>query len=147
MNAQGQRVRKDTKGATRVPYNYTARQRVDPRTQAEEVILPDRAGSDKLASEYIGERQHIHQVLGVEEDRPGDYDHKATVAGGIPPCEAALAQQARLALLDWQFGLRCGRDDHQCRECRGIPCRNSTEWLHGDMEFTKQPETIRSSNR
>lgn len=81
-----------------------------------------------LADEYLSERQQITQALGIQEDTPGDYDHKATIAGGIPPYEAALARQEWLAGIDWRYGLRCGKDGHQCRACKGIPCHDSTAW-------------------
>jgi hypothetical protein len=78
--------------------------------------------------EYLAEREAIGRALGIQEDAPGDYDHKATVAGGVPPLQAILARQEWLASLDWRYGLRCGFTGQQCRHCKGAPCQGSTEW-------------------
>lgn len=60
------------------------------------------------------------------------YETKATVPGGIPPYQRALAQQVWLATLDWRYGLRCGKTGQQCRVCKGIPCHDSAPWIHPD---------------
>ena len=73
-------------------------------------------------------RAEAIQALGVAEDEPGSYDHKAALPGAAPPLQAALDRQAWLSGIDWRYGLRCGLDGHQCRVCRGIPCRGSGGW-------------------
>lgn len=68
------------------------------------------------------------------------YDHKATIAGQQPPYERVLQEQAWLATIDWRagYGLRCGKTGHQCRVCRGLPCRDSTEWSRAKNETKEQ---------
>lgn len=94
--------------------------------------LIERAALNAQVEEYMAEKQKIIQALGVQEDQPGDYDHKATVAGAIPPLEEVQARQEWLSTIDWRYGLRCGLGGRQCRACgpHGTPCRNSTAWEH-----------------
>lgn len=75
---------------------------------------------------YLAECREIHKTLGIVEDKPGDYDHKATISGAIPPIEAVEAYKAWLSMVNWRYGVRCGIHAHQCRTCDGGPCSGST---------------------
>ena len=50
-----------------------------------------------VAEGFTTERLAIARALGIEEDKPGDYDHKASVAGGVPPLQVAIARHERMA--------------------------------------------------
>lgn len=88
----------------------------------------DKQAINASVAEYMALQDLSRTALGIVEDLPGDYDHKATIAGGTPPLVAVQALQAWLATVDWQSGLRCGQDGHQCRVCKGIPCQGSVSW-------------------
>lgn len=54
----------------------------------------------------------------------------AVVRGATSVKQEIEQLQAWLATVDWSQGLRCGISWLQCRACRGVPCRGSTEWGH-----------------
>src|SRR5262245_21668063 len=101
------------------------RKKRNKRKKVEQAVSQSQPSAS--VTEYA-ECQAIHQELGIQEDQLGDYDHKASVAGGIPPLEAVLARQEWLAGIDWRYGLRCSLTGRQCRVCKGIPCVDSTAW-------------------
>jgi len=133
-----EKVKKGVKGVKAVDYEYTTRQVVDPSTHAEKplreylkiesVEADTRQILSAQVSEYMAEVQGIDEALGVIRSPPGEYDDKATIPGGTPPLQAVLAQQEWLSTIDWQYGLRCGRDGHQCKVCKGLPCPSSCNW-------------------
>jgi hypothetical protein len=56
------------------------------------------------------------------------YETKATLPSGKPPLQQIEELQAWLATIDWRQGLKCSSTGMQCKVCKGVPCRGSTEW-------------------
>jgi hypothetical protein len=72
--------------------------------------------------------QILADALAKEAEIAKSYETRATLPGGVPPYQRVLQQQEWLSSIDWRYGLRCGISGQQCRVCKGMPCRDSTEW-------------------
>ena len=47
-------------------------------------------------AEWVEASEVNAQSLGITPDTPGDYDHKATLPGGVPPLQAAIEKAERM---------------------------------------------------